>query len=65
MLIVNLPKNEKTGQCKINGQPQDYTLQGAPGEFWFRPQGDEAAPWEKRTIASEIEETEFTRYICG
>lgn len=60
MLFLTLPKGERSGTCRINGQAAEFRVQ--PGAIMFRYEGE--AEWNQRHILDVIHDGEYSRYVC-
>jgi hypothetical protein len=60
MLMLTLPNGEKNGDCKINGEPCEYKIEG--DRLGYRPKGSEE--FDTRTIIHTTRGPKLTTYYC-
>src|SRR6267154_2669108 len=62
MLFVNIPKDERSGKCRINGKAAEFRITDTT--FEFRYEGE--TRWDPRPILAAIEVSPtLTSYSCG
>src|SRR5262249_49466778 len=61
MLFLAIPNGKTSGQCKIDGEPQEFLI--TDREFRYRsPEGGE---WDVRKILQAIPGETLTQYLCS
>jgi hypothetical protein len=64
MLVIHLPKDDRAGRCRINGEPCDFEIEGKT--FRFRPADSPDQPWDEREIMQTMPgNAGLVAYICS
>ena len=61
MPTIMLPNGEQSGECRINGDPCDYKIDGET--FSYRPES--GGEWSRRRIQGRYPGSELTHYVCA